>query len=302
MAFDDDLRPALDLDLDDPLIGTASSAGAPQHLSPSAASTYEQCPRRWRLRYLDRLPDPPGAAALAGTFAHRVLELLLQEPAASRTVDTARRLARRAWPETEADPHYVALGLDDAGARDFRWKAWLAVEGLWKLEDPTRVEVHATEQRVETTVGSVPFRGVIDRLEVEAGGLAVSDYKSGRAPSPRFAAERLSQVLLYAAAVESWLGSRPTRVRLLYLGQRTVEAEVTEERLADAVGALEQTWSALHRDLGRHDLGAADAFAPRPGPLCAWCPFADRCPEGAAEVARRAEQAAWHDPVPLAGV
>lgn len=254
----------------------------PSHLSPSGASTYEQCPRRWRFRYVEKLPDPPGEAALAGTFSHRVLELLLQRPAQERTVDTARRIAREVWPETEADPHFAALGLDDAGARAFRWKAWLAVEGLWKLEDPTRVEVHATEQRVATVLGSVPFRGVIDRVEVEADGLAISDYKSGRAPSPRFAEERLSQVLLYAAAVEAELGRRPHRVRLLYLGQRTVEATVTDERLATAVAALEDTWAALGADL------AADSFTPRPGPLCGWCPYAERCPEGTEEIARRA--------------
>ena len=38
--------------------------GLPRHLSPSSASAFEQCARRWKLRYLDRLPDPPGAAAL----------------------------------------------------------------------------------------------------------------------------------------------------------------------------------------------------------------------------------------------
>jgi putative RecB family exonuclease len=88
-------------------------------------------------------------------------------------------------------------------------------------------------------------------------------------------------VLLYAAAVEATSGRRPRRVRLLYLGQRTVEAEVTEARLAGAVDALEATWSALRADV------ASDGFAPRPGPLCAWCPFASQCPEGTEEIARR---------------
>lgn len=270
---------------DDPTLPSTSSVpepAAPSHLSPSGASTYEQCPRRWRFRYVEKLPDPPGEAALAGTFSHRVLELLLQRPAQERTVDTARRIAREVWPETASDPHFTALGLDDTGARAFRWKAWLAVEGLWKLEDPSRVEVHATEQRVATVLGTVPFRGVIDRVEVEADGLAISDYKSGRAPNPRYAEERLSQVLLYAAAVEAELGRRPHRVRLLYLGQRTVEAVVTDERLDGAVAALEDTWAALGAAV------ATDTFAPRPGPLCAWCPYADRCPEGTEELARRA--------------
>jgi putative RecB family exonuclease len=268
-------------------------AGPPRHLSPSSASTYTQCSRRWRFRYRDRLPDPPGEAAVAGTFAHRVLELLFQAPAEQRTVDHAKQLARTAWADTEADPDYRGLELDDAGARAFRWKGWLAIQGLWHLEDPTQVQVAATEQQVETTLGTVPFRGVVDRLDRQADGtLEVTDYKSGRAPTVRYSDDRLAQVLLYAAAVEATSGERPRRARLLYLGQKVIDVEVTDAALEPVVASLHTTWGALQRDCD------ADQFAPRPGPLCGWCPFADRCPEGAAEITRRRELGVLGDHAP----
>ena len=31
----------------------------PKYLSPSSASSYRECARRWKFRYVDRLPDPP---------------------------------------------------------------------------------------------------------------------------------------------------------------------------------------------------------------------------------------------------
>lgn len=62
-------------------------------LSPSSASTFEQCPLRWRFRYIDRLPDPPGPDAVVGTFAHLVFEHLLELDPADRTPDRARTLA-----------------------------------------------------------------------------------------------------------------------------------------------------------------------------------------------------------------
>ena len=105
----------------------------PPRLSPSGASTFEQCPRRWRFRYVDRLPDPAGEAALAGSFAHRVLELLMQGSPAERTKDEATAIARREWPETEAQDDFQGLGLDADGGRHFRWKAWQAIEGLWTV-------------------------------------------------------------------------------------------------------------------------------------------------------------------------
>ncbi len=69
-----------------------------------------------------------------------MLELLCELPPSQRTQDQARALARSCWPEGEADPDYQALALDEQAARQFRWDGWLAITGLWKLEDPATVE------------------------------------------------------------------------------------------------------------------------------------------------------------------
>lgn len=254
----------------------------PPRLSPSGAGTFEQCPRRWRHRYVDRLPDPPGEAALAGSFAHRVLELLMQRSPEERTQEQARLIAREEWPETEIGSDYAALGYDDDQGRRFRWKAWQAIEGLWKLEDPATVEVEATERDVEADLGGVPFRGIVDRLEMEGDGLVVTDYKSGKAPSPRFRRGRLDQVLLYAAAVEAETARMPVRARLLYLGQRTIGVDVTRQEIEGVTAKLAATWDGINTACER------DEFEPRPGPLCGWCPYAGGCPEGSAEIERRA--------------
>ena len=266
----------------DPGSGTVVPlASGPKHLSPTSASMFRQCPRRWRFRYVDRLPDPPGEAALAGTFAHRVLEDLLRLEPAERTTSRARALAAEAWSATEADEDFVALGLDADGVRNFKWTAWRAIEGLWDLEDPTTVELVATETEVSVTIGGVPFVGYIDRLEAGEDGLVISDYKSGRAPGRRFAEGRLEQVLLYAAALAEMHGSLPARARLMYLGQRIDEATVTVESLAEVTRRLADTWEEL---LQR---SASGEFPTKPGPLCGWCAFVRHCPYGLAEVERR---------------
>jgi putative RecB family exonuclease len=260
---------------------SGASPTPPQRLSPSGASTFTQCPRRWRMRYIEKLPDPPGEAALVGTFAHRVLEVLMDLDPTERTVDTARAIAADQWPQMADDNDFLALGFNEAEARSFRWKSWNAIEGLWAIEDPRNVNVEATEQRVQTELGSVPFSGVVDRLEREADGLVVSDYKSGKAPSPRYRESRLDQVLLYAAAVHASTGEMPVRARLLYLGDRHVATDVTNAALDSAVGRLGDTWSAIQTAC------STDSFAPTTGPLCGWCPYLDRCTEGQEAVAAR---------------
>ncbi|MXW61146.1 MAG: PD-(D/E)XK nuclease family protein [Acidimicrobiaceae bacterium] len=258
----------------------------PPRLSPSGAGTFTQCPRRWKFRYIDRLEDPPGEDALAGSFAHRVLELLLQRQPEQRTIDEARLIARTEWPETEALSDYQALEHNEKESRRFRWKAWTAIEGLWDLEDPAEVKVRATEQDVEAELGGVPFRGIVDRIEEEGDGLIVTDYKSGKAPSPRFRRSRLDQVLLYAAAVEASTGEMPVRARLLYLGQRTIGMDVNREEIETVTEKLSDTWANINTAC------ADDEFEPRTGPLCGWCPYVSMCPQGTAEVAKRANRKA----------
>lgn len=253
----------------------------PKHLSPSSASSYRECARRWKFRYVDRLPDPPGEAAVTGTFAHMVLEKLMQEPVEHRTVDRAKELAREAWPTMENSRDYRSLDLDENASRNFRWNGWKAIEGLWELEDPGKVRVAATEQDVRVEINGVPFRGIIDRVDETDDGLVVTDYKSGKAPSERFSSNYATQMLLYAAALTELEGCKPAKAQLLYLGQKVVEVEITDENLAEAVDELRTTWLAIMESC------ISQEFEASVGALCGWCPFVAQCPEGTEEVLRR---------------
>ncbi len=263
-------------------------AEIPPHLSPSSASSFDGCPRRWKFKYVDGLREPSGQSAVVGTFAHLVLERLCGLDPARRTLDEAKALARRCWPDVESHTDFVELGLDDDAARAFRWKAWTAIAGLWKLEDPATVDVVATERKVEATLADVPFLGIVDRIERIDGKLIISDYKSGQAPHLRYRDEKIQQVLLYAAAVTAADGERPDRSRLLYLGQEVIDIEVTDDRLDEVTAKLADTWA------GIGSACTTDTFEAKPGVLCGWCPFAARCDEGRAELQRRHDEGILH--------
>ncbi|MGH1493906.1 MAG: RecB family exonuclease [Acidimicrobiales bacterium] len=258
-------------------------ADLPQHLSPSSATAFEGCPRRWQFKYVERQPEPSGQAALVGSFAHRVLELLCEFPAIDRTVDHAKELAKQVWPEFETDEDFCSLELDNDAARAFRWQAWIAIAGLWDIEDPAKVEVVSTEQKVKVDLGSVPFVGIVDRVDRMAGKLVVSDYKSGTLPGVRWRDDKIRQVMLYAAALQESMDEAPDRARLLYLGQRILDVRVTDRRIEEAVGSLGEVWDGINTACSE------DTFEPRPTVLCGWCPFIDQCPEGRAEIARRVD-------------
>ena len=252
----------------------------PNYVSPSSAGTFRQCRRRWQFRYIEHRPDPPGIPALVGTFVHRVLEDLLHLPTVDRTVETARKLARAIWPEVQDHEAYVALGLDADAGRGVRWQAWRLVEAYFAMEDPADVDVVQREQRIECELDGVPFVGIVDRVERLDDALVVTDYKTGRAPSPRYEADRLRQVLLYAAGLDE-IGQRPASARLMYIGTRSVECAVTPEAMAEVRVELAGTWADMTTAIGQ------ETFEPTVGPLCNWCPYSPDCPEGQAEIERR---------------
>lgn len=267
----------------------------PRSLSPSGASTFRQCARRWKFRYIDKLPDPPGEPALRGTFVHHVLEELLAVAPSQRTLERARAICRDLWPQLAAHPDFVALELPAAQERAFRWNAWTDIEGYFQLVDPAAVEVVDRERDVRTSLAGVPFRGIVDLVDQAPEGLRVTDYKTGRPPSQRFVDSRLSQVWLYAAALES-VGDDVGGVRLLYLGETGAgrdERRPTEiarpfdaHAVSAAVDEHSTTWHKIN------EAAATGSFDPSTGPLCSWCPYRDGCPEGQTEHQRRTGLAA----------
>lgn len=227
------------------------------------------------------MPEPSGQAALVGSFAHVVLEHLCQMPAEDRTLDMAKSLARNLWDGFTEEDDYQSLELQDEDSRAFRWQAWLAIAGLWPLEDPASVEVVSTEQKIEAMLGEVPFLGIIDRVDRMNERLVVSDYKSGTLPGIRWREDKILQVMLYAAALEADLGEQPERARLLYLGQKIVDITVTDRKVEEATEQLNTTWVNIATAC------ESDEFEAKPGVLCGWCAFAAQCPEGRAELTRR---------------
>ncbi|NUP26906.1 MAG: PD-(D/E)XK nuclease family protein, partial [Nocardia sp.] len=139
-------------------------------LSPSRAADFKQCPLKYRLRTVDRIPEPPTRQAVRGTVVHAVLEDA--EPA------WARVLTER--PEA-AD--LLAGGLDVAAFLD---EVRALVRTYYRLEDPRRFEPESCETRLEVILpDGAPLRGFVDRIDVApTGELRVVDYKTGRAPGP----------------------------------------------------------------------------------------------------------------------
>ena len=246
----------------------------PRSLSPSKVSSFTDCALAFRFSVIDRLPEPPSAAAPRGTLVHAALERLHLLPPAERTVDAALACLADAAVDLRDDPEYVGLELSGDDEAAFHAEAAQLVRNYFRLEDPRTVRAIGLELMLTADVDGLSLRGIIDRLELDGdGGLVVTDYKTGSAPSTQYERKRLSGVHIYSLLCEQLLGRRPTRVQLLFL--RDPLAIITEPSDRSTRGTrrtLGAVWQAVERACDRED------FRPQPSRLCEWCSFRAYCP------------------------
>lgn len=246
----------------------------PSTLSPSKVATFRDCGLAFRYSVIDRLPEAPTVAASRGTLVHAALERLLDLPAPERSVERALGCLGDAAEAFRADDDFTGLGLDDAAEARFLAEAEALVRRYFELEDPRTIHPIGLELLLEARVGDIRLRGIIDRLELDQdGGLVVTDYKTGRAPSVQAEQARLGGVAVYAYLCEQTFGVRPARVQLLHLAEPMRIVNVpTEQSTRGLARRVEAIWAAVERAC------ADDDFRPRPGRGCSWCSFHAYCP------------------------
>ena len=246
----------------------------PRSLSPSKVSSFTDCALAFRFSVIDRLPEPPSAAATKGTLVHNALERLHLLPPDDRTVDAGLECLVSAAAEMRDDPDYAGLELSADDEAAFHDDAATLVRNYFRLEDPRSVRAIGLELSLEAEIDGVTLRGIIDRLELDADGeLVVTDYKTGSAPSDRYERKRLSGVHIYSLLCEKLLGRRPRTVQLLYL--RSPLAIITEPSDQSTRGTrrtLGAVWQAVERACQRED------FRPNRSRLCDYCAFQPYCP------------------------
>jgi putative RecB family exonuclease len=247
----------------------------PTTLSPSKVAKFTSCPLSFRFAHIDRYPEPPSVAMVKGTLVHAALEgLFWDHPPGQRTESAGLASLDAAFAAMGADPEYQALALGPEAAAAFVDDARTLVRNYFVLEDPDGIDAVGIEVGLETDVGGVRLRGVLDRLDRTADGrLVVIDYKTGRAPQARFEHRHLGGVHVYALLCQQVLGIVPDEVRLLHLREPVaITAVPTEQSIRGHRQRSAAVWRAIERACATED------FRPRPSGLCPSCHFREMCP------------------------
>ncbi len=254
---------------------TESSWVVPVNLSPSRVESFLSCPLAFRFSSIEKLPDRPSVAATRGSLVHRALELLFIHPAPERTAAALDRAVDTAIVEFRELDDFTMLELDADATAKFEADSRQLAANYLEMEDPTTIRDIGLELRLEAPVGDLMLRGIIDRLELDADGeLVVTDYKTGRAPSPNWERKSLSGLNFYSFLCESLFGKRPAAIRLMYLSSKeTITATPSAQSTKFMTTRTTAVWKAVATACERDD------FRPRQGPLCNYCSYQQWCPE-----------------------
>jgi RecB family exonuclease len=268
--------------------------------TPTRLNTWLDCPRRYRMSYLDRpapAKGPPWAHNSFGASVHNTLAGWWRLRRPERTVTAAAGLLEAGWIEEG----YAGPGQ----SAEQRTRARDMVERYVATLDPG-----AEPLGVERTVGAhtehIVVSGRIDRLDARRGPageteLAVVDYKTGRRPLSTGDARTSLALALYALAAARIFHAPCRRVELHHLPTGEVHAwehtaEALDRHVRRAEGIAAECRAADERFRAGQAAGlpaglpsgqaaglpADEVFPPRPGPGCSWCDFRAHCPEGSA--------------------
>jgi putative RecB family exonuclease len=245
--------------------------------SPSKLLAWLDCPRRYRMQYLDRpkpTARPPRAHTSVGVVTHNVLRDFWDLAPLERTPAAVESLVRQSW---------IDVGFRDP-EQSANWRARTTrrvteyLRGVDREQQPLGVE-----RTVSLHTETLAVTGRLDRLDDRDGELVVVDYKTGRARLTDDDARTSLPMALYAVASAGMFRRPCTRVELHHLPSGEVLAhEHTTATLQRKVAEAESIAVDLRRADADYSVKGVESplFAPRVSPICAWCDFRAHCPEG----------------------
>jgi putative RecB family exonuclease len=250
-------------------------------VTPARLTVWMDCPRRYRMTYLDR-PTPPRGGPWAhntiGAVVHNALRSFFDLPVSCRTPEAAAALVGRHWKDDGfIDSRQAATYRDRAGSWVADYVADLDVD----------IEPVGLERWVSAPAGTIIAEGRVDRIDERGGELVIVDYKTGRHGLTTDDARGSHALALYVIAARRTLRRPCTRVELHHLPTGSVAAwEHTEESLARHRARAEETAEEIQLAKDTLDAGGDPEvlFPTRVGQHCAWCDFRRSCPDGEAAV------------------
>lgn len=269
----------------------APSGPAPLAFSFSKLSMYEECPLKFKFRYIDKLPEKPKPYFAFGNSVHAALEFF-HDPSHKEAPPLEKLLA--AFKDEWDAGDWRAKGYADPSRSDADYQAGLKMlTGYYRKHHAAFAPPFLVEYSTDVEVDGLLVRIIADKIEHAGGGeLTLIDYKTGkdvkRSPDQLHMYQKICEL---DPALREKLAERyavpvsAVRVKELRFYHVPTLKEYSFPRADDfAIGLF---WERVLRAAE----GVKDRrFPPRPGDFqCRFCDFRSSCPVHAEASARAPE-------------
>lgn len=249
----------------------------PTTFSYSALNSFMRCPLEYKFMHYLRLPFPGSSYMSFGITMHKVFEEYLKEWRLRLEKDASDLFGKKENPELPGmdlleelyEQHWVDDWYptkQDKEERREKGKEFLKVFFDHTAANPPKPKY--LEESFTLKFAEFSFRGKIDRADETPEGLAIVDYKTGKAPKSK-GDEDLDQLLVYQLASQNFLGQKVKSLAYWYLeGNEWRETPLAspdelmdlEERLLGTIRKIVDTikynrFTEAHKEAGQHKCG-----------------------------------------------
>ena len=228
-------------------------------LSASSIDTYEKCPLKYRLSNIDGIPQTANKPELVfGNIIHKVLQRF-HMPNKILTTERILKILDEEWKKDEFEYSVREEKFKEQGIE-------LLKEYIHFIRN-NKPNVLKREKSFEFNIGHINIRGVIDRIDSTAEGIAIVDYKTSKTMS---SAKSNLQLAIYSMYLEQTdekdISGLPFKASLHFLRNydnpikshsfEKDELMVTREKIKIVADGIQKK-----------------EFKPKKGMHCEWCDY-----------------------------
>jgi putative RecB family exonuclease len=254
--------------------------------SHSRLSAFENCPRQYRYRYIEKIPvETEGIEAFVGKRVHEILERLYHHVARHRKPPSLGQVLDRFRKDWDVAFHdRIRVVREETTADEYRERGERGLTNYYRSNYPFETgETVGLERALSIQLdesGRYRMRGIVDRIVRRGPGrYEIHDYKTGASLPPRRIFERDRQLALYQIGLEQTFDD-VEEVELVW-HYLTFNRTFTQTRSPEQLTELRTGTIALI-----DTIESATEHPPRTGPLCRWCDYNEICDAGR-DAARR---------------
>jgi putative RecB family exonuclease len=243
--------------------------------SHSKLTTYQQCPQKYKFRYIDEIPPPIRSIELhLGDSVHRALEKLYADAMHGQTLSCDEILAfyQQKWDEGYTPQmRIVRSGTTARTYLEYGRQMLLGYHRrFYPFTESTTLELE--QKFVYPLSENQELRGIIDRLaRVEDGALEIHDYKTSRRLPNSSQVTSDTQLALYELALRHrWPDSQRITLIWHYLA---FDKDISIAKTLQQLETIKQNTLGLIKRIE-----STTSFPTQVTPLCDWCEYKEICP------------------------